>query len=249
MAGTLQTRQLTVTFGGNRAVDGVDIDVGDGELVGLIGPNGAGKTTFIDAVTGFVPSSGSVEVAGRRIDGLSPHRRVTQGVARTWQSVELFDDLTVLENLMVGHGRQGWADAILDLAGIRRQGAVDAALDALDAVGVGDAADTSPASLVPGVRKAVGVARALATGVDLVLLDEPAAGLDEHESARLGERLLGVVSRGTSVLLVDHDMHLVLSVCDRIHVLERGQVIASGSPDEIRRDPAVIAAYLGSATP
>jgi branched-chain amino acid transport system ATP-binding protein len=248
VATQLRTEGLTVTFGGNRALDGVNVNVSAGELVGLIGPNGAGKTTFIDAATGFVPAAGVVEVDGKRIDQLPPHRRVSQGVARTWQAVELFDDLTVLENLVVGQGRQGWLDTLVDVAGIRRPAVEDRALEALDVLGVAEVADAVPSSLAPGIRKAVGVARAVATGATLVLLDEPAAGLDEHESTLLGERLRRLVAQGIGVLLVDHDMHLVLSVSDRIDVLERGRLIASGDPDEIRCDPDVIAAYLGAET-
>jgi branched-chain amino acid transport system ATP-binding protein len=224
----LEVRDLSVRFGGVRAVDGVDLDVGAGLLVGLIGPNGAGKTTLIDALTGFVPAKGQVRFDGRDLAGLAPHRRARAGLVRTWQSLELFDDLTVAENLSVAT-----ADA-------------DAVAHALATVELDDVADRLPTELSQGQRKLVGVARALAARPSVLCLDEPAAGLDSEESLELGRRLRSIVDTGTSILLVDHDMGLVLGVSDDVYVLEFGQVIAQGPPAAIRADERVVAAYLGA---
>jgi branched-chain amino acid transport system ATP-binding protein len=242
----LTAEGVSVSFGGVQALVDVDLDVPQGALVGLIGPNGAGKTTFIDAITGFVRSRGRVELAGRDLSRLAPHQRARSGLARTWQAGELFDDLTVSENLAVATDHQSiWAAASEVLWKARPNGA--AAREALALVGLDAAAGKLPAQLSQGERKLAGVARALAAQPRVVCLDEPAAGLDSAESEQLGRRLRQVVDAGTGMLLVDHDMSLVLSVCDRIVVLEFGKVIATGSPDEVRRDRRVVEAYLGSA--
>jgi branched-chain amino acid transport system ATP-binding protein len=242
----LRTTGLTVSFGGVKANDQVSIAVDEGQLVGLIGPNGAGKTTFIDALTGFVPSRGAVEFAGRNIADLAAHRRARAGLGRTWQSLELFDDLTVVENLHVAAQHQSVASFLADVIRPNRnhdRSAVDAALDA---VGLDDLATRLPNELSQGERKLVGVARALAARPKLVCMDEPAAGLDTTESQALGRTLRSLVDRGTTVFLVDHDMGLVLTVCDYVYAIEFGQVIAEGTPRQIRADERVIAAYLGA---
>jgi branched-chain amino acid transport system permease protein len=225
-APVLRVTDLSVAFGGLRAVSDVTLEVGEGELVGLIGPNGAGKTTLVDAVSGFVRCTGRVELAGADIGGLRPHERARRGLARTWQSTELFDDLEVQENLTVA-SRDGSAGRALAL------------------VGMDWAARAMPAQLSMGQRKLVGVARALAARPRLLCLDEPAAGLDTRESEELGARLRGLADQGQSMLLIEHDMRLVLGICDRVVVLEFGRVIAAGTPEAVRRNPRVIAAYLG----
>jgi branched-chain amino acid transport system ATP-binding protein len=240
----LRTSDLSVTFGGVPALRGVAIEVGPGELVGLIGPNGAGKTTFIDAVTGFVPSRGVVELDGRDLAGVSPHRRSRHGLVRTWQTTELFDDLTVRENIAVAAHRPGLVASLKEIV-TGTAGGGHGVDRALDLVGLAWAADAAPGDLSEGQRKLVGVARGVVAAPRLLCLDEPAAGLDTHESAELGTRLRTLADHGTSMLLVDHDMGLVLSVCDRLFVLEFGEVIAHGVPDAVRRDPQVIRAYLG----
>jgi branched-chain amino acid transport system ATP-binding protein len=244
VSAVLQAVGLSVRFGGVRAVEDVDVTVDEGQLVGLIGPNGAGKTTFVDAITGFVRSTGRVELDGRDLTGMAPHTRARRGLARTWQSTELFDDLTVRENLTVAAERPSFLALAAELVG-RRAGDSAAADDALEVLGLEPIAEAVPDELTQGQRKLVGVARAIAMRPRLLCLDEPAAGLDTHESEKLGERLRGIADAGTTTLLIDHDMGLVMSICDRIVVLEFGEVIAAGPPDDVRRDHRVVAAYLG----
>ena len=244
----LRARGLTVTFGGVHAVHAVDLDVAAGELVGLIGPNGAGKTTLIDALTGFVrPSAGSVELDGEDLTPLAPAARAQRGLVRTFQSLELFEDLTVADNLRVCAETPRWWDPLVDAVRPRRGEAMEQVAWALEVLGLGDVADRRPNELSHGRRKLVAVARALALRPRVVLLDEPAAGLDTSETARLGEHLRTLPEHGVSVLLVDHDMGLVLSTCDRVAVLDVGAVIATGPPEQIRADHRVIEAYLGVA--
>ncbi|GAB2872553.1 ABC transporter ATP-binding protein [Nocardioides pacificus] len=241
----LTTTDLSVHYGGVVANDHVSIDVHAGEIVGLIGPNGAGKTTFVDAVTGFTPSTGEVILGGHRIDGRSPHRRRRAGLARTWQAGELFLDLTVADNLAVAVQRPGLRTMLADV--VRRTPPRVAHVgETLELLGLTAVADVRPDELTLGRQKLVGVARALVGGTRVVLLDEPAAGLDSHESLEFGRELRRVVEGGVGALLIDHDMALVLDTCDRVYVMDFGRIIASGPPDVVRRDEAVIAAYLGS---
>jgi branched-chain amino acid transport system ATP-binding protein len=243
----LNVDALRVTYGGVTAVDDVDLTVPAGKVVGLIGPNGAGKTSTIDALTGYhAPANGTVTFDGDDITRMRPHLRARRGLVRTFQSVELFDDLTVEENLLVASQRMGVISALRDLLlpiGAHPRDDVDWALELC---GLGDVADRLPTELSHGRRKLVGVARALAQRPRLVLMDEPAAGLDTDESAELGEHVRALPDAGVTVLLVDHDMSLVLSVCDEVVVLDFGQVIARGTPEQIRNDDAVVAAYLGT---
>jgi branched-chain amino acid transport system ATP-binding protein len=228
------------------AVVDVDLEVADGQLVGLIGPNGAGKTTFIDAISGFVRYEGRVELDGADLTGQPPHVRSRRGLARTWQSIELFDDLTIAENLLVAsHQPSVWRTVRETVtAPGESSGEIGPVLELL---GLEATSDRLPTELSQGQRKLAGIARALVAEPRIVCLDEPAAGLDTRESEELGVRLRRLADEGQSMLLVDHDMGLVLGICDEVVVLEFGEVIARGAPDVVRADPQVIGAYLGGA--
>ena len=247
----LETRDLSVTYGGLRAVDSVSIQVEAGTAVGLIGPNGAGKTSFLDGITGLTPARGGATLRGQEISDLPAHRRARLGLRRTWQSGELFDDLTVGENLIVSAGQPASADSKSGLlasimgAGAARDRVRQRAGEVLALFGLQRQVDAMPRELPLGTQKLVGVARALVAHPLAVALDEPAAGLDRFESRVFGQHLRSVVGRGLAVLLIDHDMELVLNVCDYIYVLDFGRVIAAGRPDDIRTDRKVLAAYLG----
>jgi branched-chain amino acid transport system ATP-binding protein len=245
----LETQDLTVTFGGLNANDHVNLKVPRGKFVGLIGPNGAGKTTFVDAITGYVSmSAGTATFDGEDIGSLKPHERAQRGLVRTFQSLELFEDLSVRDNLLVAAYPARWYRFILDMLYLTPtdQKAEDRVSWALEIMGLTDDADVMPTDLSHGRRKLVGVARALAAKPALILLDEPAAGLDTAESQNLGRHLREFLDHDMSVFLIDHDMGLVLSVCDYVYVLDFGQIIAEGTPAEVREDPAVKAAYLGA---
>ncbi len=244
----LEARGLSVNYGGLYANRDVDLDCHSGKLVGLIGPNGAGKTTFIDAITGFTPvSEGSVTFDGRNLSGIAPDERAKLGLTRTFQSLELFEDLSVRDNLMAAAERPQWHSFITDiLLPGRNERQYNEQVDwALSIMRLSDMADKLPSDLSHGQRKLISVARALAAKPKLVLLDEPAAGLDTAESQLLGSHLREFLDHDMSLFLIDHDMGLVLNVCDYIYVLDFGQIIAHGTPAEVRADPAVIAAYLG----
>jgi branched-chain amino acid transport system ATP-binding protein len=235
-----------VRFWGVHALAGLDLEIEEGQLVGLIGPNGAGKTTFVDAVTGFAGYTGNVELDGRDLTGLPAHARARLGLSRTWQSTELFDDLSIRENLSVASRRPSLREVVREL--VSASDASPLAVDeGLALVELDWAAELMPTDLSQGQRKLVGVARAIAMRPRLLCLDEPAAGLDTSESEELGRRLRTLADAGTSMLLIDHDMGLVLGICDRIFVIEFGKLIAAGPPDVVRRDPRVVTAYLGGA--
>ena len=246
MTALLEVHGLSVSYGGVQAVDDVSLSVRGDSIMGLIGPNGAGKTSTIDAMCGFVPNAeGAITLAGQRIDGLQAHQRARCGMGRTFQSVELFEDLSVHENLLVAALTPRWWTPMVDAIAPRRTARgidVDFALDVMD---LRPLADGRPSELSHGQQRLVGVARALAGRPKLLLLDEPAAGLDPTETAALGRLIRTVADEGVGVLLVDHDMTLVLEVCDEITVLDFGRVIASGPTAAVCADPAVINAYLG----
>jgi branched-chain amino acid transport system ATP-binding protein len=244
MSPRLEASGVSVRYGGVHALSDVDLQVADGELVGLIGPNGAGKTTFVDAITGFVQSAGQVLLGGVDISTAPPETRARRGLARTWQSSELFEDLSVRDNLAVASGQRSiWHGCREILTG--RRDADPSVQRTIELLGLEPLADAWPGDLTEGQRKLAGVARALVSGPQLLCLDEPAAGLDTGESRRLGEQLRRIADGGTATLLIDHDMGLVLSICDRVVVLEFGRVIANGTPAQVRSHKQVVAAYLG----
>jgi branched-chain amino acid transport system ATP-binding protein len=231
----LEIREVMVRFGGVMAVGGVDLDVQAGEITGLIGPNGAGKTTLFNVISGMQdPTAGMVSVNGVDISHESPHRRAKRGLARTFQRLELFASLTVRDNVRVA----------AELASLTN---IDSTVNRLlEKVGVSHLADKTAGELPTGSARLVEIARALATGPQLLLLDEPASGLDESESDRLGTLLRELTEDGLGVLLVEHDMSLVMRVCDSIYVLDLGMIIAHGTPEYIQHDPQVLQAYLGA---
>lgn len=247
----LEMQDVRVAFGGLVAVSDLSLTVEPGQVVGLIGPNGAGKTTAFNAVTGLVSTtSGRVRFAGEDLTGMKPHRRTMLGLARTFQNIRLFGDQSALTNVLVGrHTRlqSGLLASWLRTGGQRKEEAAarERARELLEFVGLGDVAEEDAGSLPYGKQRRLEIARALATEPRLLLLDEPAAGMNESES----HDLLGLVQRirdkGTAVLLIEHDMHVVMNLCDRIAVLNFGKRIAFGTPSEVQANPTVIEAYLG----
>jgi branched-chain amino acid transport system ATP-binding protein len=233
----LSVRDVTLRFGGIVALDGVSFDVSKGQISGLIGPNGAGKTTAFNVITRlYKPDSGEVSLDGSSLLSVPAHRVVNQGVARTFQNIQLFRTMTVLDNVLIGAHSRGWRVKDAD------------AMEMLDYVGLGDRVHAFAASLPYGTQKRVELARALAAKPRLLLLDEPAGGLSHEEVESLGEFIRGMRSDlDLTVLLVEHHMGLVMSVSDHVHVLSFGRTIAQGTPVEVRANPDVIEAYLGAA--
>ncbi|HLI40624.1 MAG TPA: ABC transporter ATP-binding protein [Streptosporangiaceae bacterium] len=250
---SLNVRGITVRFGGLTALDDVSLTAHGRQVTGIIGPNGAGKTTLLNVLCGFVrPRSGSAVFGGQDLTRLRAHQLARLGIGRTLQGVGLFRGLTVLENVMVGAtpiSRAGFWSGFLalprsdgDERRLRR-----AALDALEQVGAARYADAMPDALAHGPRKRVALARALVSGPRLLLLDEPASGLDEGELPGLGE-LIGKLAAEATVVVIEHRMDLVMTICARIHVLDFGRLLSSGTPAEVRADPRVTVAYLGEDT-
>jgi len=237
---------MAVAFGAVRAVDGVDLYVEPGEVVGVVGANGAGKTTLIDAITGFVPSNGTVDLGGEELSTLAAHKRASAGLARSWQSLELIEDLSVLDNLRAASDSIRWWSVLVDIVWWRRSKQTAAVGRAIQALGLAGVLWQMPRELTTGKRKLVALARAIVSEPSVLLLDEPCSGLDEHERDEVGEVIRSLAeSWGMGVLLVEHDVHLVRRVSDRIVVLDFGKVIAQGAPDSVLSDPKVTSAFLG----
>jgi branched-chain amino acid transport system ATP-binding protein len=249
--GSLEIRDVTVQFGGLTALDQVSLTARPGQITGIIGPNGAGKTTLLNTACGFVkPQSGTVSFDGRVLNGVRTHRLAGLGITRTLQGVGLFPGLSVAENVMIGATPRARAGVWSALFGLPRSDRDERrlraqAIAALDRLDVADLADRMPDTLSYGLRKRVALARALAAQPRLVLLDEPASGLPENELPELGE-LIRDLAAEAGVVVIEHRMDLVMSVCDTIFVLDFGKLIAHGSPAQVQADPVVTAAYLGA---
>jgi branched-chain amino acid transport system ATP-binding protein len=246
----LRAEHVTVRFGGNQALTEVDVDVRAGEVTGLIGPNGAGKTTLFNVITGLLaPTSGRITFDGRDVSRLDTHKRARLGIARTFQRLELFTDLSVRDNLRVaGEIRNTWRTLGAG-GGARHVNVARETERVLDLIGLTAIADSDVSTIPTGTARVVELGRALMIQPRVLLLDEPASGQSDDETKAF-EALLRRLARedGLSILLVEHDMALVMEVCDRIHVLDFGEVIAVGTPDEVRNDARVRDAYLGTAS-
>lgn len=249
--GFLQVEDISIQFGGIRAVDGLSFRVDEHEIVSLIGPNGAGKTTVFNILTGaYRTQSGRILFDGAEIQADGPEAIVRRGIARTFQNIRLFPDMKIIENILVGthvHTRYNLLDSTFRTGRYWRDENenVARALSIMDRLGLLDKKDAYAGSLPYGDQRKVEIARALATGARLLLLDEPAAGMNPGESEMLMGMIKGLVEDGITVLLIEHDMSVVMNISDRVYMLENGALIAQGTPEEVAHDPAAVAAYLG----
>ena len=246
MSDLMQVSEVTVNFGGVRALNGVSFDVEKGEFLGLIGPNGAGKTTLLRAIIGTVtPQSAKVMLSGRDITRLPTYQRARLGLAMTHQIVRPFRSMTILDNVTLAAGYRRIARTLWAIGSLNRSGERRRAMGLLESVGIGDVAHKSVVGQPLGVLKRLEVARALATDPKLLLLDEPLAGLNHVEAARLADTVTGINHQGMTVLMIEHNLGEILRVSQRLVVLDNGYKIADGHPEEVMRDQAVRSAYVG----
>jgi sulfate-transporting ATPase len=245
----LTVRDVRVRFGTVTAVDGIGFTVASGEVLSIIGPNGAGKTTLMDAITGFVPAQGTISLDSRSIEGITAFRRARLGIARSFQSLELLEDMSVMDNLRCASEPQDLTSLLIDLFHPKRGAVTAATAAAISEFGLRDKLELLPTQLAYGDRRLVAIARAVASEPSVLLLDEPASGLSERERAEVA-RLITTMAQewNIAVLLIEHDVELVRRVSDRVIALDFGKQIAAGTSDEVLSDPAVVNAYLGAST-
>lgn len=247
----LEADQLSISFGGVRAIDGVSIAIESSQVFSIIGPNGSGKTTLFNMVSGiYTPNDGSIRLAGETVTGLAPDRLARRGLSRTFQNLQIFSRMSALENVMVGrhrHERTGIFADLLHWPSVARQNEAtrEAARAALARVDLAEVANRPASSLAYGALKRLEIARALASDPKLLLLDEPAAGCNPVETQEIDRVIRSIVKEGVTVVLVEHDMRLVMNISDRVHVLSSGRTLTEGTPEQVRSNAEVIQAYLG----
>ncbi|NLY45138.1 MAG: ABC transporter ATP-binding protein [Tissierella sp.] len=247
----LETKKLSINFGGIKAVDQVDFHINKGEIIGLIGPNGAGKTTVFNLLTGvYRPTSGSIIWKGENIEGFPPQEIVKRGISRTFQNIRLFGEMRVIENVLIGSHINicyKLLDSMFESKKFKKQEdeATVRAIEVLKSLNMEDKLNDYADSLPYGDQRKVEIARAVATGAELILLDEPAAGMNPQESEELLKFISNIRDLGITILLIEHDMNVVMNVSDRVYVLDNGRLIAEGLPEEVAHNPQVIKAYLG----